>query len=184
MKAPTKPRKVYGIRTLADIRDRCYLVDGHWIWKGAYSKQQQQCRIWAPDHTKGGKLASQPGPRAVWHAKTGKPIPEGHRVFRNCTELRCINPDHVVCLPTAENGRRIAASGRWKGVAARVVANRAINLRRSTVTDEALALIMSSDLTGREITERTGVSRTTISRLRSGKSVKAVGMFAGLGARP
>jgi hypothetical protein len=176
-----KPKKIYGIRTLADIRDRCCVVDGHWMWKGAFSKGQGgQTRIWAPDYTRGGVMYSQPGPRAVWHAKTGSAIPEGNRIFRTCCEVRCVNPDHVACQHVAERGKQIADSGKWKGVPARIVANRTTTQKRSTVTGEALELILKSDLVAREITALTGVGRTTISRLRRGDSPIATGIFAGL----
>jgi hypothetical protein len=177
-----KPAKPYGIRTLNDIRDRCRVVDGHWIWVGAVSKGQ--ARVWAPDITNGGEMRSQPGPRAVWHAKTGEPIPKGMRVFCNCSEPRCINPEHIVCRTPEEQGGHVAASGKLKGLLTKIVANRKINQKRSKVTPEALDLILYSDLTGQEVSAETGICRSTISRIRRGESGIVSNPFAGLGARP
>lgn len=168
--------------TVEDLRGRCRMVEDHWLWAGAATADGSP-RIWGPDHTNGGKLSTQTGRRAMWHVKTGKPIPSGWRVFGKCDEPLCINPAHLVCRPVAEQGAHVAKSGRLKGVMRRITANRTTARKRSTLTPELIQLIRSSTKTGKQLQAETGVNRTTISRLRTGKAVafQAVGgMFTGL----
>jgi hypothetical protein len=167
-----------GIRTLSDIRDRCYVVDGHWIFKGAISSGQT--RVHAPDYSRGGGMKTQTGPRAVWHLKTGQPIPKGMRVFHNCQEPHCLNPEHLACRTEQEHGEYLRSTGKHKGLLSKIIANRKINARRTTVTPEALELILYSDLKGTEIHALTGVCRQTISRIRTGQSQIGAGVFNGL----
>ena len=166
---------------LSQLRERCRVEDGHWLWTGATSDGVP--RIWAPDYTKGGKMASQTGRRAAWHLKQGKPLPEGWRVFGTCTEPACVNPAHAVARPVDEQGAIVAESGKWKGSVRRIAANRAIGRRRSSMTPELFETIKTSKKTGQQIARETGLCRTTVSRVRSGKATAfepVGGLFTGL----
>ena len=153
--------------TLNDIKGRCRVADGHWIWTGA--KNEGVPRIWAPDYSRGGRMAAQPGRRAVWHIKTGAPIPAGHRVFGTCSEPCCINPLHMACRTAAEQGVMVAASGKLKGRVARIAANRAIGRKRSMVTPAQIAIIQSSSKTGIQLAQELGLTRQIVSKHRSGR---------------
>jgi hypothetical protein len=168
---------------LAELRGRCRVDDeGHWLWVGANSDGYP--RIWAPDHTNHrGAMKSQHGRRAVWHLRTGKAIPNGWRVFSTCGVRACINPAHLVCEPTAKHGEKVAASGQFKGVVARIVANRAIGRKRSQLTPELIEVIRSSDATGEALAAELKLHRNIVSKVRNRKALSfdAVGgVFTGL----
>lgn len=170
-------------KTLKEIRDRCYLQDGHWLWRGALSEGWP--RVAGPEYTRheGRQVSSQHGRRAVWHIVNKKAIPEGWRVYGTCNERTCLNPEHLVCQPTAERGREIAASGEWKGNMRKITASRASGRRRSHLTPELIDYICNSPKTGKALAEELSLGRTVISNARRGKarSFQAVGgLFTGL----
>lgn len=167
-----------------DIKGRCRIdeLTGCWLWVGA--KSEGWPRIWAPDYTNhGGELSTQTGRRAVWHIKTGQPIPNGWRVFGTCDSAVCLNPAHMVCEPTGAHGQKVAASGRLKGRITRITANRAAGRKRSSLTPELIQIIRESSETGVELQKRLGISRTTVSRVRTRKTLAfdpVGGVFTGL----
>ena len=168
---------------LADVRGRCHIDDeGHWLWGGATSDGYP--RIWAPEYTlHAGAMRTQTGRRAVYHLKVGKAIPKGWRVFSTCGERLCLNPEHSVCEAVAKRGAKVAASGKLKGVIARIVANRATNQRRSKLTAEMVETIRTSKATGLALAAQLGISHQLISRIRRGRptAFDAVGgIFTGL----
>lgn len=167
-------------RTIKEIKDRCEVEDGHWLWTGALSAGLPN--IYAPDHTSGG-MRSQRGARAVWHIKTGKAVPEGHRVFNTCREPLCVNPAHVECMPCSEWGEQVAQSGRWKGNAKRIAANRRTGRARSHLDPEKITRILVSDKTGNALAAELGACRSSISRVRAGHPnafTPVGGLFTGL----
>lgn len=169
---------------LSELRDRCEIEDRHWIWTGATSGGGPH--IWAPDFTKfeDGRKVCQRGPRAIWHIKTKKPIPAGHRVYRTCKEPMCINPAHIECIPTAEWGRRLRESGEWRGDLRIIARNRKTSRGRSPMTPQKVEAILASPEKGhRELARELGVPHGAVARVRSGEftSLTPVGsVFAGL----
>lgn len=167
---------------LSQLRERCRVEDGHWLWTGATSDGGVP-RVWAPDYTKGGKMTSQTGRRAAWHLKHRKPLPQGWRVFATCTESACVNPAHSAARPVQEQGAIVAESGKWKGSVRRIAANRAIGRRRSSLTPELFETIKTSEKSGQQIARENGLCRTTVSRVRRGKATAfepVGGLFTGL----
>ena len=171
--------------TLKKIKARCDLIGGHWLWNGAVSGGVPN--LWAPDYTaKGGENATQRGPRAVWHLKHRKPIPEGSRIFRKatCQEPLCVNPTHVECLPCKEWGARMADSGIWRGNLKRSIASRRTGRARSKLDAQKLEIMRNSpEKTGRTLARELNASRSAISRFRSGKALAfepVGGLFTGL----
>lgn len=179
--------KYHGIYKVWHVRSRCRLVDGHWLWGGGVTAKGI-IRMWAP-RASDGKMAAQNGRHAVWQMRSGEPIPAGHKVFRTCGESLCMNPDHMVCRTSAEQGRALVESGALKGLPSKILANRKILLARSKVTPEVFQHILSSPKTGTALMAETGVGRSTISRIRRGEfkalgGVSAVASpFHGLGQR-
>ena len=168
--------------TLDDIKGRCKIVDGHWLWAGACSDGWP--RIAAPEFTRhDGRKTSQHGRRAVWHVINRQPIPAGWRVFGTCEERTCINPEHIVCEPTAKWGKRVANSGKWRGLAERITKVRAAGRKRSHLTPDLIEAILASPKTGQALTVELGLSRTVISKARCGKATAfqpVGGLFTGL----
>jgi hypothetical protein len=178
--------RFHGIYSLEDVRVRCRMDGEHWMWGGNLSGNGQ-VRLWAPNLARGGEMTSQNGRRAVWQLKTGKPIPEGHKVYCTCGEELCLNPAHMACRRPADHGRIVAQNGSLKGIPSKIAANRKIVLARSKVTPETYRAVMESDKTGLALSAELGIGRTTISRIRTGQftAILAVAAlpFAGLGAR-
>lgn len=168
------------MKTLEDIRGRCRMVDGHWIWAGAL-RPDGRANIYGPDYTKGG-MKTQIGPRAVWHVSTGKPIPNGWRVYGNCDEPACVNPAHIECTSPVARGKHVQETGALKGSPRRILANRAIGRKRATLTPALIAEIQLSPETGVQLTARLGIGRATISKARRGeaRAFQAAGLFSGL----
>lgn len=169
--------------TLEDLMGRCRISEtGCWLWAGA--KSDGVPRIWAPDHTKhDGEKHTQTGRRAMWHVKTGKAIPNGWRVFGTCGEETCINPDHAVCRPVAEQGAQVARSGKLRGNVRKIAASRATGRKRSSLTPELIAIIHTSPKTGLQLERDLGIDHRTISKVRTGKATAfqpVGGMFSGL----
>jgi len=169
---------------LTKIKGGCHIDDltGCWHWRGAMS-QNKYPRISAPDHTRGGGMFTQTGARAVWHAHTGKAIPEGHRVYhKGCSTNTCINPAHLACGPTGDWGKQVATHGNWRGQPARIKANRAIGRKRSAVTPAIAAEIVHSSETGVALAKRLQIKQSVISRVRRGNhmATRPNNPFAGL----
>lgn len=168
---------------LDDIKARCFITDeGCWEWRGAASDGVP--RIYAPNHQKeGSPMECQVGRRAVWHVRTGKAIPKGHRVFGTCENAACLNPEHAKCGTTGELGALTKKLGRFKNKPARIAASRISGRKRSHLTPELIAEIQASEETGVAIAQRLNLGREVVSRARRGK-IKAFqpigGMFSGL----
>lgn len=169
--------------TLDDIKARCFIDDqGCWLWRGAMTDGKWP-RIHGPDHTKpGSPMGTQTGRRAVWHLKTGQPIPKGWRVYGTCQCDACVNPEHMKCGTTAEMGRFTVKLGRFKNSTARIVANRKTGQKRSRLNLAQLREIQQSSEFNRVLAEKWGVSHQTISRARRGllKSIEPANPFLGL----
>ena len=171
------------MRSIEEIKGRCFVdADGHWLWRGSL-RADGRANIYAPDHTRGG-MSVQFGARAAHHLATGKAIPKGWRVFGCKEHAACVNPACGRCESEVEHGIRQAASGEQRGRINRILANRKINAGRTTVTPALVAEILSSPETGTQIVARTGICRTTVSRIRNGAfSVPPAGVFGGLMTR-
>ncbi|MDR0478312.1 MAG: HNH endonuclease [Burkholderiaceae bacterium] len=148
------------MRTLEDLRQRCRIDpdegdDGCWLFDHSHAY------VAGAEGT--GVMASR---RAAWILAHGKPVKAGYRVFGKCGERGCVNPAHLRALDPAEHGRSVAASGALKGVARRVLANRAIGRNRAKLTAEMVAQINASPDTGVALARRYGVSTETISKAR------------------
>lgn len=160
------------------IKSRCTVdeITGCWIWKGGTSPSNggkfRQPRIHSEDYTAdptGKTKAIQTGNRAAWHAYTKKPIPDGYRVFKanHCHDGLCVNPAHLKCGTFADWGRSIAEKAVWRGVSARINANRLSGRKRAGLTPEQVLEVQTSDEKGVVIAKRLGVSQQLISDARN-----------------
>lgn len=174
------------MRTIEEIKGLCFITeDGHWLWRGAL-RPDGRANIYAPDYTRyGGGMQTQIGPRAVWHCAHRKAVPDGHRVIGTCAFKACCNPRCVKSITEAGYGERVRKTGASKGKAPRILANRAINRKRSAFTAETIAYVQLSTKSGLTLAAELGVSPSSISKARRGQLVvfgggAGVGMFAGL----
>jgi hypothetical protein len=125
-----------------DARLSRYEVDGNgcWIWQGARTGSGY------------GAIQREPGSTSMvgahvraYEAEHG-PMPEGLVVDHLCRVKMCVNPAHMEAVTMAENTRR--------GRSAKLTAADVQEIRRSTAR-------------GVDMAARYGVSKTTISEVRS-----------------
>lgn len=163
---------------LQRIKGRCRIdsITGCWNWTGATSNSNggttRQPRMHSEDYTRdpSGKIkTTQTGNRAAWHAYTGKPIPQGHRVFKAdcCTNGMCVNPEHLQCGTTSDWGRSVAAKEIWRGSQTRINANRIIGRKLAALTPEQVREIHASQDKGIDLAERLGATPQLVSRARN-----------------
>jgi len=166
--------------TLDDIRARCVMRDGHWIFRGARTNDGFP-KLWAPDYTNGGRMTAQIGRRAVWHVATRQPIAPGHRVWGTCECRDCLRPDHMHCGSMQEWGAHMAEIGIHKNSVARKIDNYRRALKLCKMTPAQVLEVQASSETGRALSQRMGIRESTISKARRGQLlVHPAGAFAGL----
>ena len=160
------------MRTLEEVKGRCFITDdGHWLWRGSV-RPDGRANIYGPDYsTKDGDMATQAGPRAVWHMHTGKPIPKGHRAYVVCGHPACCNPKCIRCTTELLRGKFATRSGRFKNSAKHLAARRVISISRAKLTAEQVQYVKTSSKTGVELAAELGVGKATISKYRRGENV-------------
>lgn len=168
---------------MSDIKGGCKIDDGgHWIWAGAQSHDGKS-RIYAPDFTRdptGNTLRVQAGKRAVWHIKTGQPIPPLHRIYSRCLVPGCHKPGCLVCETEQQYGARMRKTGHLRGSLLRSLISRRNGAAQRVISDEQLAEIMEGKLTDGAMAEKCNVNRCTIAKYRRGLSKSVPNHFQGL----
>ena len=180
---------------IARIRGGCFIDPdtGCWLWRGATSKGKNKDegypvypRVYMVNYTKdpSGKTKTvQSGGRAVWHAMTKTPIPNGYRVYHvQCSKNLCLNPAHLDCGPTKAWGESVSQKGIWKQQPRRISANRRTGLKLAAASPEQAAIICASDKSNKELIHELGLTRGVVSNIRRGKRAYArqSNPFAGL----
>jgi HNH endonuclease len=87
------------------------------------------------------------------------PIPILMEICHHCDNRKCVNPKHLFMDTQRGNLRDAAAKGRMK---------RGTGHHTTTLTEDEVRAIAASDEIQRVLAERYGVTRETISRIRSG----------------
>lgn len=156
------------MRTLEEIKGRCFIdAEGHWLWRGAQRKGVPF--VYAPNHARGGHMSSQCGYRAVYHCAKGVAVPEGYRVFNTCGNPACLNPEHSRCASDLAYGRYVRSKGTQKGQIRRILANRAIALKKTKVTPEIVTQILATPGSCINAGAAFGVSAFLVWRIRNGR---------------
>lgn len=170
------PRKlgeqIGGIRTLADLKLRCYLdPDSHcWEWRGAVQTRStgaQEPRVWLADERRCETI-----PRASW-LLSGKPVPSGRWCcWRRCRNDKCGNPAHLMVGTKAQWGEWAAGLGYLQGRPERSIINRRIKAQsgQTKLTMELAEWARESPQTGRDVAAALGVSESVVSRARLGQT--------------
>lgn len=102
--------------------------------------------------------------RISYAARYGE-IPDGFSVCHICDNPRCMNPDHLFLGTHAENMADRTAKGRSPGRR-----NPGATNGRSILSEGDVRMILDSSETHRMLAARYGVSRSTISMLKSGRT--------------
>lgn len=165
-----------GIRTLLDLRDRCRFdeLSDCWIWSGAVTNGSPCMRLPGIGRTVGAGVAicflvtgNEPEPGTVWH--------------RTCRTKLCVCPDH------RQIGDRKSQMAFSRGVPKPPGVRMRIALTKratSTVTDEMVDDILSSNLTALELAAKHGISHTHVCRIlrRETRRELGVSVFSGWAA--
>jgi hypothetical protein len=154
-----------GIRTLEDVRLRCYVDprSGCWHWRLNFSRGRSSC-VWFIAGVEHKGTAS----RAAW-ALSGHKLQPGWVVSRYrsvCDSQDCCNPAHHRAGPRARILPKLTPEQR---TAHRIGVTRE-SRRRSKLSMEAALLIRQSDAPCHEEAAKWGVGPTTISQIRRGET--------------
>lgn len=152
-----------------EIKDRCVIDEetGCWHWRGAMSTDKVGAKVPVIWHE--GRSAT--GMRVVYELARRKLRP-GESVWRSCRCGDCIAPAHLVAGTKGEWGAWRKANGFAKISADAWAANMLARRRQITVKGDAemAQVIKASDESGPELARRFAVSKSTVSRIRLGKT--------------
>ena len=169
---PHKPGAYLGgVRTLSDIKARCVVCEetGCWVWR--LSAAGGSARVNMP--FAGSPPRPYLGRRAALMLRSGKRLPKGHVASARpeCPNKLCCNPDHCIALSRQEYGRRLAESGRWKGLLTKVMANRKTAQMRAKLTPEQISQIRAAgrDVDAQALADQYGISAGHVMRVMRGE---------------
>lgn len=186
----TPPARRRGISTSQDLMERCIVDDftGCWHWQGAMRTDRNGQRtpaIWVFDTVK-DKFRTMTGPIAVLEL-TQRRLIGVKMAWRTCRCDDCVNPEHVAGGTRKDWGRWLRATGVWKNVPARIVANRKSSRARTDTTRELVQAVRESPLNGLQAAAEFGLKAKHVSQIRTRKvwadRVAAGASVFSLGAR-
>lgn len=145
-----------------------------WLWTGA-TDHKGRGRVWYR-----GKIMLHH--RAVWTILIGV-IPDGSMLCHHCDNPRCANPMHMYVGDAKSNVRDMISRGRhWlqANVERAKIVGRSLGKSNDWSTGESnpkaklskdqAAHIRASGLSTKQLSEKFGVDRTTVQRIRRGAS--------------
>lgn len=120
------------------------------------------------------------GVRRLMYIAAKGPVHPGWEVVGTCESVKCVNPDHMKQVSTADRRREVAGkrTGRLP-----VAAVQKIREKSGKLTMERARLIRSSEEPTAVLAERYGVSCALIGYVRRGISWAEPSPWSGLGAR-
>lgn len=155
------------------LLDRCHEDGDCLVWPGACNNGHPGVRI------KGKNMLVR---RVLWAATHG-PIPPGHIVHMTCNTPRCVNPEHIELTTYQCLGKKLGALGVMSGPVRSAAIARTKRKTHAKLTDAAVHDIRNSDETVQVLSQRYGVARAHISKVRLYKAWRDFSSpFAGLGA--
>ncbi|CAO3460745.1 hypothetical protein [Azospirillum argentinense] len=119
---------------------------GCWIWTGAFSGETPK---FAPRYG-----VSRSAMRVAYELLVG-PTPTEHHLRRSCGDLRCVNPDHATTRPQGRQPRPKTPKPRAHC--------------GKKLTPEKVAAIRADGRLHREIAIEYGISKPTVSQVKSGR---------------
>ncbi len=166
-----------GIRTIADLRLRCFCDKdtGCWIWAGSVQKSRQggrvEPRVWLADE----EICTTIG-RAAWTMGRKTKLAKGWNVWRQCRNDLCGNPGHLMAGTKAEWGAWVTNGGYLRGEPERRLINRRIQIDsgNTSLTPELAQWVRESQQTGREVAHALDNTAHVISAIRTGRTFSEV----------
>jgi hypothetical protein len=143
-----------------------------------------ECWIWTGGKRRGGygetrfNGRTQVAGRVALELFIG-PVPDGLFVLHSCDNPPCVRPSHLFTGTHADNaadkvakGRQVSGNRHWTRLHPERLARGAANgkTRNAKLTPEKVHEIRSSDESSAAVAKRLGISRTTASDARSGKT--------------
>lgn len=129
------------------------------FWSKVSVGDKAECWPWrAKKNAKGYGCFSDLKAHRVAYELLRDPIPEGKVACHHCDNPSCCNPYHLFIGTHQDNADDAVSKGRTL---------RGSKHPRSKLTDEQVAMIRASNLTGAELARRLGVSKSTISGIRT-----------------
>ena len=165
-----------GIRTVADLRERCRIDEttGCWHWGLAVVHGKPKVHFTAPDT---GVRTSMHGQRAAVYLRDRVAPAKGILVWRkdSCHSRDCVNPAHAVMGTPAEHGAYVRRTGMMRGLPQTIAANRRIaRTKLAKLTAEQAQDIRCSDEPNAALSERYGVAQSAVSSIKRGEAWKDV----------
>jgi hypothetical protein len=128
--------------------------DGCWLWAGSLWKGYGRLRL------PGGRYGS--AHRAAWGLTFGV-IPDGMCICHHCDNPRCVRPDHLFLGTRRDNNRDRWEKGRYDDTHGE-------RHPGAKLTEDTVRLIRVSEEAGITLAARYGVTPTTISDVRKGRT--------------
>lgn len=152
-------KKYGGIRTVEDIRERCFVDEesGCWHWRGG-GKVSGSPSMWLPDLGRSSTMS-----QALCITTKGRPLKENEYFRWKCKTPYCGNPEHNKCVTLStlrkeQAGKRVSA---YRSKISKTMRD------RSVITDEQIAELRESSDTAAELAKRYGISRSYVNKLRA-----------------
>lgn len=148
-----------GIRTIEDLRDRCWVDDitGCWHWKGAVTQDGHPV-MWLPQLDKTTTAGV-----AICILKTGSPPKKGVFWRCICDTHGCANPDHR--RPGSRSAQMLGAKI-TRSPLTRARMSKANCGPRHKLTDEQQEELRASTESLRVLAARYGIAQSTASRIK------------------
>lgn len=148
------------VHTVEGLKERCIEEGDCWIWQGYFANGTPQVRS-------DGKMTSV---RKVLLELQGRAIVKTKAFAPSCGCSQCVNPDHVTQLTKSQQMARIAKKVDSKGPGRRLKLTAHARATKAKITIEIAREIRISDESGPVLSEKYGVTRGVINRVRRNES--------------
>lgn len=168
----TSTRNTNGIRTLNDLRERCFVDPDTSCWQWRMSCHQGSPRVHAIMPS--GEKVILRGRRAGLVLHRGMELPAGQMAYARltCTAADCVNPAHAQSGTREQHGAYMRASGRAKPSHAKLIAATANSRKRQCVKldmDKARE-IRASDKSTRVLAREYNVPQSHVQNIKVGRA--------------
>jgi hypothetical protein len=179
-------RHLGGIRTLEDIRVRCYCDPDTrcWHWRLSSCDGSPRITLYIPE--RGGSRDVR-GLRGAMIIKLGRMLGPKETVYRNldiCRSRDCVNPDHGLIGGRKTSARHQAKHGTYRASPKSIAVATA---RVSKITPEIAAQIRRDPRPAAVVAQEVGLAKSSVHAIRRGdtwrRHLPGYSVFTGLGAR-
>jgi hypothetical protein len=152
-----------GVRSLEDIRLRCYCSDDDECWHFRTARGKPVSKVLCQSIWFNGMSSSVT--RVVWQLKTKKPVAADMVVYRVCSAYDCVNPKHLRCGTKQDEFEYRKANGLTRSLK-RTIANRTTKRPNQKMTAELLTWLIESTQSGVAAAHGLGIAQSRANCLR------------------